>query len=368
MHPTVYRALLAALAIAPFASAQPARFQEHVLQNLHHEAVRGYALHERTLVTWGDRLLWRGLPKGNIQVVRGAGRAFDEGGCLLDVDGDGRLDIVVNEGSPDPALVWYRAPKSGGTWTRHVIDTGVDAPDMLPATLLGHRGVLLIHKRAQVRFYEIPPDPTARWPSQDLYSFYSPSHQGGLRIADIDGDGRADILAGMYWIRSPESFELPWHLFAIMVWNQTPESAMLRLAYGPLGAQPELLAAERATQPARLARFERRADPRQLWIEHPIEGLADLSDVNTLETADFNGDGRPDILLAERSGKGRLLILYNEGEGRFRPVVVAQGKPILFARPVDLNGDGRPDILAVRGSALVWFESLASGPTSARSP
>jgi hypothetical protein len=38
------------------------------------------------------------LPQGDYQVVRGRGRAFAEGGCLLDVDGDGKLDIVVNEG------------------------------------------------------------------------------------------------------------------------------------------------------------------------------------------------------------------------------------------------------------------------------
>jgi len=360
MHRTLCCALLATLSSGVLAG-QPPRFSEHALQKLRNEAVTGYALKERTLVTWGDRLLWGSLPQGDYQVVRGRGRAFAEGGCLLDVDGDGKLDIVVNEGGPESDLVWYRAPQSGAQWTRHVIDTGVDAPDMLPATLLGHRGVLLIHKRAQVRFYEIPADPTARWPSQDVYSFYSPSHQGGLRMADIDGDGRPDILAGMYWIRSPESFELPWHLFAIVLWNDRPDSAMLRSSYGPLsGAAPELVAAQRAMQPARLARFEPPADPRRLWIERRIEGVPDLAEVNSLETADFDGDGRPDILIAEKAGRGRLLVLYNEGAGRFRAVVVAEGRPILFARAVDVNGDGRPDILVIRADAIVWFENQGS--------
>lgn len=349
------RAVAATVCSGGLAFGQTPRFREHVIQRMHGETVRGYALQERTLAVWGDRLVWRRLPQGDSQVVRGRGRALAEGGCLLDVDGDGRLDIVVNEGGPEGDLVWYGAPHAGTRWTRHAIDTGVDAPDMVPATLLGHRGVLLIHKRAQVRFYEIPADPAARWPSQDVYSFYSPSHQGGLHMADIDGDGLPDILAGMYWIRSPETFEQPWRLFAITLWNETPESAMLRLSYGA-----ELTAAQRAMHPARLARFEKPADPRQLWIEHRIESVADLAEVNSLETADFDGDGRPDILIAEKGGKGRLLVLYNEGGGRFRPVVVAQGRPVLFARAVhmhDVNGEGRPDILAIRADATVWFEN-----------
>jgi len=358
MHRTLFRALITTLSSGALASAQPPRFSEHLLQKLHNETVTGYALQARTLVTWGDRLLWRELPQGNSRVVRGRGRAFAEGGCLLDVDGDGKLDIVVNEGGPEANLVWYRAPHAGAGWTRHVIDTGVDAPDMLPANLLDHRGVLLIHKRAQVRFYEIPADPTARWPSQDVYSFYSPSHQGGLRLADIDGDGLPDILAGMYWIRSPESYELPWHLFAIDLWNETPASAMMRLSYGPLaGAVPELVAAQREMQPARLAHFEKPTDPRQLWIEHRIDSVSDLAELNSLGIADFDGDGRPDILIAEKAGAGRLLVLYNEGEGRFRPVVIARGRSILFARAVDVNGDGRPDILAIRADAITWFEN-----------
>lgn len=356
------RALSLGFYAVTLAAEGPVQFAPHMFQVLRNETITGYALQERTLVTWGSRLLWRSLPQGNNRVARGAGRAFAEGGCLLDVDGDGQLDVVVNEGGPAADLVWFRAPHPGQrAWARSVIDTGVDAPDILAATLLGHRGILLIHKRMQVRFYEIPQDPTARWPSQDVYSFYSPSHQGGLRMADIDGDGLPDILAGMYWIRSPESFEMPWRLFAINLWNETPESAMMRLAFGQLtGAAPELVAAEREVSPARLARFEKPADPRTLWIEHRIESVPDLSAVSSLEMADFDGDGRPDLLLAEKSGAGRLIVLHNEGEGRFAPVVIARGRPVKFARAVDINGDGRPDILAIRADAIVWYENVAS--------
>ena len=86
-----------------------------------------------------------------------------------------------------------------------MIAAGVETRDILAVTLLGHRGVLVVHKQMQVRFYEIPRDPTQPWPAQDLYSFYTPSREGGLGLADIDGDGLPDILCGNDWIRSPKA-------------------------------------------------------------------------------------------------------------------------------------------------------------------
>jgi len=80
MHRTLLRAIAAALSTGALAAAQPPRFSEHILQKLRNEVVTGYALQERTLVTWGDRLLWRSLPQGKYRAVRGRGRAFAEGG------------------------------------------------------------------------------------------------------------------------------------------------------------------------------------------------------------------------------------------------------------------------------------------------
>lgn len=159
-------------------------------------------------------------------------------------------------------MVWLAAPD----YAAHVIDDGADFRDCLAIKLHGRRGVLVTHRQMQVRFYEIPPDPLQRWPYREIYSIYTPSAQGGLLAADIDGDGRRDILHGNYWIQSPDTFELSWRLFAIHNWWEGPRSALVRLAMD--GAR--LIAAESEAGQARLAWFEKPADPKQFWREHPL--------------------------------------------------------------------------------------------------
>jgi hypothetical protein len=338
------------LCLSALAFPQTPRFTEHRLPRLRGAYFSGYALGPHTLTTWGDRVVQWEIPSGKKRMLtkRRPG-GFIEGGCRLD---NGAL--VLNEGPPGHQLVWLDAP----TWQRHVIDTGVEARDILPATLFGRKGILLIHRGAQVRFYEIPPDPNEPWVRTEIYSFYTPSLQGGLGMADVDGDGIPDILAGNDWIKAPSSFELPWHLFAIELWNEEPLSALLREKLVDLfgtGAQ-NLVAVQRAVPRARLAWFEKPPDPKQLWIEYRLEGAFALNQPNSLQIADFDG-GRLDLLVAESGGAGRLIIFHNAGEGRFEPRVVTSGEPVNHAFVTDWNGDSRPDIVTIRKDAISWWEN-----------
>ena len=214
-----------------------------------------------------------------------------------------------------------------------MISKGIDSLDMIPAALLGHRGILLIHKRMQVRFFDAPKLLDATWTETELYSFYTPSHEGGLVLADIDGDGRLDVLAGNYWMQSPEAWELPWHLFAIDTWTERAESAQLSLLWMN-GAR---LAAQRSASPARLAWFEPAPDRKQLWSQYP---LAEELQLESVALAALEG-GR--FLAVERAGKGRWLLFAKDHSYR----QIRAGEPVLGVR--DLGGNR---VLAIRRNGI----------------
>jgi hypothetical protein len=194
--------LLTLLALTAF--GQAFHFTRHEIRDLGKERITGAALDGKRLVTWGDRILTWDLPLGRMHPLGAVlPRPLGPGGALFDVDGDGQADLILNQAGGRRALFWIdlRTGKSAE------IDHGIWADEILPATIHGHRGILLVQRRIQVRFYEVPENPAKPWPSRDIYSFYSPSDQGGLLLADVDRDGRADIISGNYWIRCPEEFE-----------------------------------------------------------------------------------------------------------------------------------------------------------------
>ena len=255
-------------------------------------AISGFAVAGSTLYVWGDGAFAIDLRNGHREQL--ADGRFEEGGCVLDGG------LVLNSVAPRQ-LLWLRLSDR----QRFVIDTAVDTRDAIAADLLGHHGVLLIHKRQQVRFYDMPSPMRDHWTESELYTIYTPSTEGGIVIADIDGDGLPDLLCGNYWMKSPTAFDLPWREFAIDTWSEEEGSAMLRLAW----SAPVRIAAQRDMRPARASWFERAADPKQLWPSHELMpgGVA-----GGVSAALFVGR---DLILSEREAPGRILLFHRTGAG-----------------------------------------------------
>lgn len=333
-------AALCAVCLLLCAAARTASLREIVLADWSAETIHGAALqagNAPALITWGGRLLsWDLSHPGKPRILRGAlDPPFAAGGCLYDIDQDGRPDLIAQQGGAQGGLgklVYALAP----SFDPVVIDSNTEFRDCLGVTLLGHRGVLVVHRYGQLRFHEVPSHLPGPWPMQEVYSFYTPSQQGGLLQADIDGDPYPDLLCGNYWLRSPARFDLPWRLFAINIYNDRPASAMLRLALARIGGgTDDLVVTESAVTDARLAWFSRPGDPKLLWEPHPITVNPPLQFAAGLAVADLNNDHRPDLFAGERNGRpSRLLAFWNNGQGSFRTELLQTGEPVIQLWPL----------------------------------
>jgi len=294
-----------------------------------------------------DNLVWYENPTWKRHVI--AATHLEAGGALVDLTGNGRLDIVVGnpmdarEGHTNTEFYWFECPEDvTQRWTKRLItDRFKKYHDQAVGDVDGDGEIEIVFSSqgAQVvGYYDIPADPrVSPWPDDCLHIIAEDCHAEGLVVADLDGDGENEVVAGPGFFKRDAS--------GLWVYTELAQYLDVRTlsAVADLDGDGvlDIVMAEGELDAGKV-----------IWFRGPDWKPMVLGEgffhPHTLEVADFDGDGLPDILVAEMGLKGypnpREVVYRNYGGGRFEMEVVAN-LPTHGAKAGDITGNGLPDIV-----------------------
>jgi hypothetical protein len=255
---------------------------------------------------------------------------IEAGGTAFDIDADGDLDIVHGGSWKTNEVWWWENPypsyEPTMPWERHTIKAWGKRQhhDQVVGDFDGDGSPELAFWNQQARKLFLadvpatPKDPKA-WQIVPIWSWPSGSNYEGLAKADVDLDGKVDLVGGGRWFRHVTKTEFQSRIV-------DPGYGFSRSAVGDFieGGRPEiLLASGDGIGPLNLYEWVEGA-----WKQSTL--LPRLDHGHTLQTGDINGDGDLDIYVAEMHTPGpassaRQLVLYGDGRGGFHHQVLSTG-------------------------------------------
>jgi hypothetical protein len=273
---------------------------------------------------------------------------FSTEGQLADINRDSHLDIIVADGNGPGNLLWFENPHgrqhaSRSDWVRHTIGS-IDgwANDLKVADVDGDgRLDILVHSTDRVIIFFQGADES--WTKAVFQLGEGGEH--GLGVGDLNGDGRPDLVVRPgRWLENPGGFAArepgAWGSHPIGQFPKTFKAEVADLAQdgraGVVVSAPE--------SDGDLLWWTHAGDPSGSWSARPI--TQDLPLAHTLQIADMDGDGRPDIVGAQMhtSAQRRVMVFYNRDRGQRWDAQIVDTGGLHNSIVADVNGDGRPDI------------------------
>lgn len=260
--------------------------------------------------TPGDGKLW----KRHVISKGGLPGAYDV--VLVDVDGDGLLDVAASSWVRGKQFCWFKNPGKEGhdkDWPKHIVEDGVNETRTIRTAdfngdgkpdLLGTASAINL-----IAWYENPGKPATGLWKKHIIDDKSPRPIHGHAI-DLDGDGDSDVVMALGMLTGPNDKDTNQ-----VVWYEN---------VGKPGKGTE-------------------------WKKHVVGTLPGAFEV---VAGDIDGDGHLDLVAsawAEKPG-GRVVWFQNPGDPRkesWKMRVLKESWPranqVILA---DLNGDRRLDIAA----------------------
>ena len=236
----------------------------------------------------------------------------------LDVNGDGRPDVISSGWMRRQGIWWYENPgKLGTKWESQVIVPADGLEGMVIGNLAGHGDKDLL-----VNYFAKKPGRSLIWMEHLEQAPWFKEHKLGPEgigvshgngIGDLNGDGRNDVVTTSGWFEAPaHPADEPW------VWHPDYEFAgggaglpILITDVNGDGLNDIIMGSAHRYG---LVWFEQKmVAGKRTFTQHWIE--RDYPTIHTMMLADLDGDGKPELIT------GKQLFAHNGGDvGALDPV------------------------------------------------
>ncbi len=311
--------------------------------------------------------------------------------ATLDVDSDSLADLIALQDNPIANrldLYWVEATNAAASGWSTVVRFG-DAPRSdhdegvqgyrVAQLVPGERPEVIVSTMQGIYSFSVPAsDPEAgNWPRTFVASNDSDE---GIGVADVDGDGLLDVAftsgesRQVHWARNPGNGSGNWSVYTIGSFPEADWPDRCEAADLNGDGRTDIIVTEENGGSA--------PDALACWWEQPAAGatnsgwmrrtIATQYTMNSLDVADVDKDGDVDLVFAEHRGSLRIAAWQNDGTGVFFEKRIDTGhESHQGARLADLDGDGDLEVVSVAYDAYqdvhLWRNDSPSGrPTVAR--
>ncbi len=273
---------------------------------------------------------------------------------------------------PDGRYISWREHRIDDEGLSHVPLRGADGLAVADLDRDGHRDIVSVHEdssHVRIAFGGDDPD---RWDNRTLASGDLVGAAEDVDIGDLNGDGRADVVIAceqahlVVFIAPKDARDVSaWR--SVILAATRGRGSWIRVKIADLNGdgRPDIVGANKGQAEFSYFHLDGDADDPAAWTEVVIGRCKTPINVHPV---DFDGDGDLDLIAASR-GERKLLYYENRGPDRpWREVLIHEGEPAtegFMMVLADLDADGRLDLLteADHAGEVFWFGRSGRPPS-----